>query len=259
MNSSVSTIAPSGSPRRYSLSLHDLRVTEGVAAEENIRRVLALFSGPLTLHLVCDAPLTESPGLTAFLKNQLETGRLEIVFHGTCHACAARVWKILSWYHKNQAEYLRDSAGLKDKTLERFDDLRLALGDNAGICPPCWLASRGNWKFFETLRPSYIESLLFVKTSGKSYFSPVISLGSPNRGELRLLRLLARLFFLLSLRLPKAGARVVLHPCDLASLSMDFLLEQARRLEHRGFKPVLLKDLFRQDPEPDRKGFSQCG
>jgi hypothetical protein len=250
MNFSTSSPDPGAVSRFYSLALHDVRLSGGSASEEMVSRVRSRFSGPLTVHLICDAPLAESRGLAAALKPQWESGRMEIVFHGTCHTSPAQSWKMLSWYHKHQAEYVLDSDALRDKTRERFAALREFLGGNAGLCPPCWLANRRNWDFLFSLKPLYVESLLFLNLGGKRHFSPLVSLGSPESGELRLLRVQARFFRALSLLLPNAGPRVILHPCDLTSSSFDFLLEQSRILESRGFKPVLQKHLFAGNSTP---------
>jgi len=167
-----------------------------------------------------------------------------VVFHGTRHTCPEGTWPGLLWFHKNQAEYLTDSEELRKQTAPSLEELRTALGMNVGICPACWLASGENRKLFKSLKPLYVESMFFLNTEKGHCFSPLISLGSPEEGELVLLRLQARFFRFLSLALPDARTRITVHPCDLTNGSFRFLLDQAAALEAGGYTPVLQKMLL---------------
>lgn len=208
-----------------------------------IEAVRRSFPVPLTIHLVCDRALDGS--FVAFLREGIESGKLEAAFHGTSHACPRDVGRLLSFYHKHEAEYLADSPELRAATCEAFSELEAKLGARPGICPPCWLASRENMDLFRSLEPAYIEAMLRMRRGNGSRFSPVVSLGSPARRELAALRLFARLMRRLSCLMEEPRLRMAIHPCDLSiPESMEFFEDAFRALSESGFEAVLLRELL---------------
>src|ERR1035437_6110376 len=123
--------------RIYSLALHDIRVSGGENSVKTIRRVMDLFGIPLTVHMIFDKSLGNEDVLLKFILENLESGKLEIVFHGLSHQCSGKVSGALAFYHKYQAEYLDDSEMLREKTKEIYNNSKFLLGSNLGICPPC--------------------------------------------------------------------------------------------------------------------------
>ena len=233
---------PSG--LRFALSLHDLRASMGPGAVKLISAMIDEFQCPVTFHIVFDRIPDEGSELLASLRGLTAQGRAEVVFHGLSHACTRKGHRLLSWYHKYQAEYLEDSDELRAGTGEAFEKLKVLLGTNMGICPPCWLAHEKNTGFLRGLEPLYMEHLLSMARGGRRTFSPVVSLGSPVRSELFFLRLLGRLMYLVSLLNRKKGVRVALHVCDLSvPSSVDFFHDLVGRLKKRGYHPVLMRDL----------------
>jgi hypothetical protein len=234
-----------GKINKYSLSLHDLKVSGNEETVRKIQSVLDLYEVPLTVHLVFDMPLVPGSILSNFIILNSKNQKLEIVFHGLKHKCSRNVSKLLSFYHKYQAEYLDDSDELRDKTQDMFFNTTSFLDTNLGICPPCWIAHKKNKLFFKILDPIFIESLLFLSFSHKKVFSPVISLGSPNDRELFFLRKLARIIFILTQLFRKKYLRIAVHECDLdKENSMDFFSGIINKLKKRKAQAVLLKSLF---------------
>jgi len=134
--------------RIYSLALHDVRVSGGENSMNTIKHVMDLFGIPLTVHLIFDKSLENEDVLLKFILENLVNKKLEIVFHGLSHQCSKNVPKTLVFYHKYQAEYLDDSDLLRENTREMFYNSKLLLGCNLGICPPCWIATKKTFNFF---------------------------------------------------------------------------------------------------------------
>ncbi|HPS57291.1 MAG TPA: hypothetical protein PK514_04235 [Spirochaetota bacterium] len=234
-----------GPGRRYALSLHDVKVSGGEATVAKIRTVIDRYRVPLAVHLVFDEELESSSPLARFLSRKMEEGALEIVFHGLTHRCPENVGRLISFYHKYQAEYLLDTEKLRDKTREMYQEVTAFTGTDTGICPPCWIACRNNRKFLRRLNPVFVESLFSMDFSGHSFFSPVISLGSIKGSELVFLKTGARLMYLVSLLSRKTRLRVAVHECDLElESSLEFFSGMFKSLNAKGFKPVLMRGLF---------------
>lgn len=230
--------------RVYSLSLHDLRISEGRKGIGTIEGLRKHFQIPLTIHLVFDEDLAAQPELSKYLHEQMRTGSLELVFHGLTHTCSNRVWKGLALFHKYQAEYLDNDAEHREATRKSFAATRDDMKMNMGICPPCWLASRENTGLFESLQPLYIEKLLFLHYPDKKVLSPVISLGSPGRVEVFFLKILAGITSLISRLFHLNRVRIAMHVCDLnMETSCRFFDEKISTFNRRRFRPVLLRDL----------------
>lgn len=226
------------------MALHDVRVSGGNNSVNTIKHVMGSFGVPLTVHLVFDRPLEKDTVLSRFIIENIESGRLEIVFHGLTHQCSKNVPKTLTFYHKYQAEYLDDSDLLRVNTKEMFDNSKLLLGYNLGICPPCWIAIKKNIDFFHSLNPLFIENILYISFMEKKLFSPVISLGSPENSELVFLKILTRLIYLLSIAKRSTHLRIAVHLCDLEKpASMGFFSTMVNKLDKHKFQPVLLKEM----------------
>ena len=230
--------------RVYSLSLHDLRISEGRKGIGIIEGLRKHFQIPLTIHLVFDEDLTAQPELSKYLLEQMRTGSLELVFHGITHTCSKRVWGPLAFFHKYQAEYLDNDAEHRKATRKSFAANRYDMKMNMGICPPCWLSSRENTSLFESFQPLYIEKLLFLHYPDKKVLSPVISLGSPSRVEAYCLKILAGTISLISGLFHLNRVRIAMHVCDLnMETSCRFFDEKISTFNRRGFRPVLLREL----------------
>ena len=230
--------------RKYSLAIHDLRLSEGDTTQRIINELLDTFQVPLTIHLVFDDSLSNAVSLLSFLKEKEASGAIELVFHGLTHRCSKNVSKAFVFYHKYQAEYLDDSEILRGKTREIYGQLTTMLSHKLGICPPCWILHRKNFSFFKTLTPLFIEKVLFIHYADKKVFSPVISLGSPNDRELIFLKGLGHLMHLISLILPNSRTRMAIHVCDLAnSKSLTFFNRKVDRFARTGITAVLLRNL----------------
>lgn len=226
------------------MSLHDLKVSGNEETVSKIQYVMDLSGVPLTIHLVFDMPIAHGSMLSNFISQNIKAQKLEVVFHGITHKCSKKVSKLLAFYHKYQAEYLDDSEALRENTQKMFYNTTGFLGTNVGICPPCWIAHKNNMNFFKTLKPLYVESLLSISFPEAKIFSPVISLGSPNDGELFYLKKLAWCVYKLSALIGNSCLRVAIHECDLdKSNSMKFFSGIIGSLETRKLQPVLLKNL----------------
>jgi hypothetical protein len=106
--------------RTYSLALHDIRVSGGINSVNTIKHVMKSLGVPLTVHLIFDRSLENETVLSKFIIENIENGKLEIVFHGLTHKCSTNVPKTLTSYHKYQAEYLDDSELLRENTRELY-------------------------------------------------------------------------------------------------------------------------------------------
>jgi len=231
--------------RRYALSLHDVRVSGDDETVLKIEKVLDRYRVPLAVHLVFDEMLDEGSRLARFLRKKMDEGLIEVVFHGLSHLCPETTGRLTSFYHKHQAEYLLDTEKLRDETREVYGHVREFTGRDAGICPPCWIACRNNRIFLRKLNPVFVESLLSMDFSGRKFFSPVISLGSPVKKELIFLKAGARLMHLVALLLPGTRLRIAVHECDLEiPQSLDFFAKRIELLDKKGFRPVLMSGLL---------------
>ena len=233
-----------GGRRRFSLAVHDLRVSDD-DAEERLRGLQRTFGLPLTVHMVFDAPLSSRPVLQDFLREGVAQDRLELVFHGLSHTCPPDVGRSTAFYHKHQAEYLLDCDDLRNRTRELWEDLRTEFQMPLAICPPCWLATSSNWIFLASLKPAYLESMWRIWTPTRTIPSPVVSLGSQKPAELRLLRPFGSALRQLS-RIPGFGRlRVAIHTCDLeVPGSMEYFRRTVSVLLSRGGTPVLQRQLL---------------
>jgi hypothetical protein len=231
--------------KKIALCLHDLRVSESKETIRMISAVINRFKAPLTVHLVVDKPLQHEVDLYKFIADNIKNDRLEIVFHGLTHSCAVKTGKLYSFYHKYQAEYLVDSGQHRLESSETFNNLKQLLNTNIGICPPCWLSHKNNYRLFQKLNPLYIESMLSVNFISEKIFSPIMSIGSPVKREISFLKWGFNFMFLLSELLPSARSRIAVHVCDIdIEDTMIFFHTKFERLKSRGFKSVLQKELL---------------
>lgn len=230
---------------KVSLCLHDVRLSWGRRGIEMISGVMQRYNAPLTVHLVCDVPFSSSADFSSFIREKSASGALEIVFHGTTHSCSKKVYRAFSFYHKYQAEYLVDDPLLRDNSRKAYFELASILGSNPGICPPCWLSVKNNDIFFDSLSPLYTESMFHIKNRDGRFFSPVISLGSPEKFDLFFLKAAGQLMKFFSAFLPRMSPRMALHVCDIEiEPSMKFFDSTWNYLMKKSFTPVLQRDLF---------------
>jgi hypothetical protein len=230
--------------KRFSIALHDVRVSWNEEAIRIIERVMAQYNVPLTVHLVFDCPLVEHSPLSDIIIAQCKAKRLEIVFHGLTHQCSINVSKLWVFYHKYQAEYLDNSQELCDNSLQMFQSASALLNQKLGICPPCWIASKRNFRFLKSLQPLYVEKILTMQSNSKTVFSPVISLGSPNDSELFYLRILGKLMLGISYFIRSRTVRIAIHICDLDKTeSLSFFTAMANALIKANYQAVLLHEL----------------
>ena len=230
--------------RKYSLAIHDLRVTDNEKAVEIISSLMEQFRVPLTVHLVFDAHLDKYPELLKFLSKKIYANAIEVVFHGLTHQCSRNVGKMSSFYHKHQAEYLDNNEQLRENTMQMFRNATNLLERNLGICPPCWLTTKENYKMFRSLSPLYIELLTSIHFQDQKVFSPVVSLGSPKASELIFLKKLALFILFSGMILRKNKVRIAIHTCDIENTdSMKFFERIISRLGYKKFQPVLLREL----------------
>jgi hypothetical protein len=155
------------------------------------------------------------------------------------------VGRFSAFYHKGQAEYLLDDEALRSATREAWNRELEGFESPVGICPPCWMATRRNWRFLESLSPLYMERAWCLRTRTKTVPSPIVSLGSPDSLELAALRPLGSALRNL-VRLPGLGnLRVALHTCDLERPdSMEYFQRTISGLRQRGATPSLQRDLL---------------
>ena len=229
---------------RYAVALHDVRVSGGDATVKQIMFVRESLDVPVTVHLVCDKPLSKGSTLAKYLKKNIKARTVEVVFHGIHHACERKVWRALSWYHKYQAEYLVDSESLRSMSKKQYLNLANIAGYSPGICPPCWLSIGKNSMFLKSLKPSFFENLLHLSTESTRRFSTVISIGSDRSHEVFFLKLLGWLLCSVSLVRKDIPVRVAVHVCDLKlESSMDFFRKITESFGRRKYRSVLMRDL----------------
>jgi hypothetical protein len=230
--------------QKFSIALHDVRVSWNEETVSLIQHIMSMFNLPLTVHLIFDSTLEHDSILGKFILENFKKNKLEIVFHGLKHECSKNVPKWLVFYHKYQAEYLENSDALRENTSVMYKSSCNLLNQKLGICPPCWIATKKNFQFFKTLKPLYVEKMLTLNSIENKWLSPVISLGSPNNFELFFLKILARIIYLLAVIFKSKRIRVAIHICDLSnSKSISFFSEIAELLKKRNCSAVLLKDL----------------
>ncbi|MGD0341865.1 MAG: hypothetical protein ABSA76_09195 [Bacteroidales bacterium] len=230
--------------KRIALCIHDLRASEGEKIIRTINNVREYFEAEkVTVNLVIDKDLSGDDKTFRYLKEEVEKKRLEIVFHGISHQCPAGTWKLFSWYHKNQAEFLSDIFQAETNRF-RYNKLNEILQIRTGICPPCWIASQAGWKFIKSLSPLYFEKLLSVNFNGKGFFSLPVSLASDNKNELYFLKGVASLVSAVAILFHHKRLRLILHTIDIPNVdSITFLKHQYHILILKGFSPVLQKEL----------------
>jgi hypothetical protein len=230
---------------KYSLAIHDLRVSGNETTVDKIKNILDTFRVPLSVHLVFDVPLEYGTTLYNFISENIKTCKIEIVFHGLTHSCSKKVFKWLAFYHKYQAEYMVDSDLLRTDSALMYHQLANKLGYNPGICPPCWISLKKNVTFFKSLNPSYIETLLYISNKQNKIFSAVLSLASKSKKELFFLKLLAKIIYFLALLFKIKRLRVAIHECDLDQPQSIFFFQQIiSSFEKQHFRAVLLKELI---------------
>jgi len=231
--------------KKIALCLHDVRVSENDGTIRMISAVMNRFNAPLSVHLVFDGPLEKNSNLYKFLEDNINNKKLEVVFHGLTHSCAFKVGRLYSFYHKYQAEYLVDSDQHRQYSMETFNSVKELLNTNLGICPPCWLSHKNNYKFFMGLNPLYIESILSLNFLPKKIFSPIMSIGSPVKSEIKFLKSGFNFMYMLSNIMPSTKARMAVHVCDIdIEDTMNFFHTKFEKLISRGFKSVMQKDLI---------------
>ena len=230
---------------KVSLCLHDVRLSDENNSLKMIKDVLNIFEAPLTIHLVIDKDPEEKSNLLIYLIEQIKNNKIEVVFHGLTHKTSGKAWKLFSFYHCYQAEYIVDSDEIRINSEKIYYQIGKLLNvGKIGICPSCWLATKNNYHFFKSLSPLYIESMLSIGYNGKRIFSPVVSLGTRSTIQLFFLKIFAYLMYMISKIIPSAKIRIVIHPCDLSnSRSMYFFSKIFFKLIRRNVKAVLLKEL----------------
>lgn len=230
---------------RIALCLHDVRVSGRDSSVRMIESVIGRFHAPLTLHLVFDEKFDRKNPLYPYIKEKIKSGDMELVFHGINHAALKKVKRYIAFYHKYEAEYIVDSEELSSATRTVYNTVSDDIGSRMGICPSCWLSTRGNKKIFRSLEPAYIESLFHLDSGKRRIFSPVISLASPFKRDLFFLRLFARIMYGTAALSGRSRVRVAVHPCDLdIDSSIGLLADLFSGLRDKGYSPVLQRDLI---------------
>jgi hypothetical protein len=231
--------------KKFALCIHDLRASDEEKISETISFVRKIFNtGPVTIHLIMDEDVNSEDETFLKLRKEVESGQLEIVFHGIAHSCAPGTGRFLAWYHKNEAEFLSNFFDAKINRV-RYNRLKEMLQTDTGFCPPCWISGRDGRKFIKSLYPSYTENLLSITAKKKHLFSLPVSLASCDRNELVFLRLLASLISAAAVVLNHSRLRLVIHTIDLdQKSSVDFFVKKYLLLRSKGFLPVLQRDLI---------------
>ncbi len=227
---------------RLSLCLHDVRVSKGVETIEIIETVVKKFRIPVTIHLIADEDIRNQNELLQYLLQKISEKSIEVVFHGIHHLCSTPPGGLLTWYHKNQAEYLCSSYQLLRDTQAQYQLMSELLGQKPGICPPCWLASKSNWEFLQTLNPPYIEHMSYTSSPSKKNFSPVLSIGTNVRWELFMIKIFITTLIWLSILLKYKNIRMVIHTIDIQNSDSMKFFEKIYSRYFRKSKRVLLKD-----------------
>lgn len=231
--------------KKVALCIHDLRVSDREKIAETIKSVRECFkTGPVTLHLVIDEDFSNHDETFHFLKKEIDSGQLEIVFHGISHICPVGTARLFSWYHKYQAEFLSNTFKAELNKL-RYNKLNETFQIKAGICPSCWIAVPAGWKFIKGLSPLYFEKLLSIYYKDERYFSIPISMASNNKNELFFLRILMSFITTFVILFNHRRLRFVIHTIDLTvEDSVIFFRQKYFRLISKGFSPVLQKELI---------------
>jgi hypothetical protein len=95
------------------------------------------------------------------------------------------------------------------------------------------------------LEPAYLESMWRIWTPTRTIPSPVVSLGSPKPGELRLLRPFGSALLQLSRFPGLERVRIAIHTCDLdIPRSMAYFQRAVSSLLSRGSAPVMQRQLL---------------
>jgi len=122
--------------RKVAFCIHDLKLSDGIKIVDTVRNVREIFNIlPITIHLIMDNDLEENDEVFQYLKKEVGSGQLEVVFHGVSHQCPVGTAKYLSWYHKYQAEFLGNSFN-SDTNRHRYNKLNEILQIKTGICHP---------------------------------------------------------------------------------------------------------------------------
>lgn len=230
----------------FSVALHDLKISDRNAAG-TIEDVRNYFGIPLTVHLVCDIPLAENRILLSYIKKKTASSDIEIVYHGVRHFCVRKVWRLLSWYHNYEAEYLVDSEDLRIETKTGYKDLSKNLGYKPGVCPPCWIALRKNIDFIDSLTPLYREELVHITDRKRRFFTSVISIGSQVKSEIVFLKMFDAVSLVMSLLFNIKRIRIAVHMRDLCiDDSMKLFKQYAEKLKSKGYRAVFLKDFINE-------------
>jgi hypothetical protein len=217
--------------RKFSLCLHDVRLSQPDATIAMIEELLHDFGAPLSVHLVLDGAITPQNRLIRFMIKNEKAGRIETVFHGTTHQTDGKARPLLAFYHKYQAEFITHNRESIRRNTTAYKAASGVLKRRPGICPSCWLSSPANKKMFASFNPPYIESLMSFSFTGKRIPSPVISLAATSFIELFFLKIAARLMYIWSLVIPGSRVRLVVHVCDFSvDTSMKFFQRYYRRL-----------------------------
>jgi hypothetical protein len=231
--------------KKVALCIHDLRVSDREKIVETIKNIRECFkTGPVTIHLVIDEDVSSDNETFRFLKKEIDSGQLEIVFHGVSHICPVGTAKLFSWYHKYQAEFLSNSFQAEVNKL-RYNKLNEIFQIKAGICPSCWIASRKGWEFIKNLSPLYFEKLLSINYQNKRYFSIPISMASNKKNELFFLKKLMSFITAFVILSNHRRLRFVIHTIDLTlEDSVTFFHQKYFKLISKGFSPVLQKEII---------------
>jgi hypothetical protein len=231
--------------KKVALCIHDLRVSDRGKIVETIISVRECFKSiPVTIHLVMDEDAVSDDETFRFLKKEVDSGQLEIIFHGVSHKCPVGTAKLFSWYHKYEAEFLSGTFQVDVNKL-RYNQLNEILQVKTGICPPCWIASPEGWEFIKNLSPLYYEKLLSINFKDKRYFSVPISMASNKKNELFFLKKLMSFLITFIILFNHRRVRFVIHTIDLAlDDSVSFFRKKYLKLISKGFSPVLQKELI---------------
>jgi hypothetical protein len=234
--------------RRVALCIHDLRASEGEKILEILRFVRESFNADtVTAHIIFDIEPENCTSFLPLLKKEVKENRLEIVFHGVTHKCPRGTWKMLSWYHKYEAEYAGDSFDV-EMNRTRFKSLNDMLETETGLCPSCWIASAQGWKFLKTLNPLYVEKLLMIVFRKKKVFSLPVSLATIRKWELFFLKIVASFITRISGICRNTSLRIVVHTIDLLNMeSVIFLVNKYSDVIIKGYVPVLQRELLTGD------------
>jgi hypothetical protein len=231
--------------KKVALCIHDLRVSDREKIVETIKSIRECFkTGPVTIHLVLDEDVSNDNETFRFLKKEIDSSQLEIVFHGVSHMCPVGTARLFSWYHKYQAEFLSNTFQAEVNKL-RYNKLNETFQIKAGICPSCWIAIPEGWSFIKSLSPLYFEKILSIHFNNKSNFSIPISMASNNKNELFFLKILMSFITTFVILFNHRHLRFVIHTVDLTvEDSVSFFRQKYFRLISKGFSPVLQKELI---------------